>query len=486
VWAVGAATVLAGLLRLLGLTRQSMWVDEGSTIAFTQRGLDGMWHLLVDYESNALVYYLLVYPLARLDDSLASLRALSAIAGVLAVPALYWAARPLLARLPLLFACAALSLNSFAVTQSQYARAYALVMLASILSYGFLLRTRDEGGRRSLLLYALTVALVVYLNSLCGLLLLASQVLVPLARGRRAVGRWLLAVAGITVLVAPLAALTASAASGRDPFYWVDRPGLLEVARAQALIMGGPVAGACSLLLLAGALLHARRRLPRSMASALAHPATAVAGWAFAPIAVLLVISLAKPVFSDQYLTPAVPGLCLLLGLAIASLPRRAGVWSLGVLLAALAVGIVDHARRQYFEDWRAPIRQLTALREPGDPVIFDTQLGVVPAGYYDRAFTSPGGRLYVSEWKDSQVPADVTLLGNPLAHSGVAEGPPGVALVRRLSSQTGRLFLVVSHTNGQGDVLRQAGPQWLDAHCRTHVHRYKAVTLVAARACPA
>jgi mannosyltransferase len=483
--ALTGVTVVAALIRFLGLTRQSLWVDEASTIAFTQRGLHGMVSLLLDYEANALLYYLLVYPVTLLDEGLAPLRAVSALAGVLAIPALWWAARLLVPRPAALIACAALCLNAHAVTQSQNARPYAIITLAAILSFGFLTRACATGTRRQWLLYVLTTALVIYLNSLCGLLVLAAHVIIPLAAGRVRVRQWVIALAGVVVASLPLAYLTAAAASGRDPFYWVQRPGVFDLARAQALILGGPIAAACALVVLAWALVRVRHHVPRAPRVLVAHPAAPVVVWAFGPILLLFVLSLVRPVFSDTYLTVAVPGLCLLLGLAIVSLPRRASPWAAGIVLASLALGVAMHARTQYREDWRTPIRELAKQRAPGDPVLFDAVLGLVPAGYYDPALRAPDGRLFVSQWHDSPMPANVTALQNPNSYFGVPDGPPSVALVQRLAARTGRLFAVVSHTHGQGDVLREPGLAWIAGHCSTTVEHFKAVTFVAARACP-
>ena len=485
VLAVGGATLLAALIRLLGLGRQSLWVDEASTIAFTQRGLHGMLRLLVDYEANAILYYLLVYPITLVDGHVASLRALSAVAGVAAIPALYWAARPLAGRPAVVAGCAALCLNAYAVTQSQNARPYALVLLLTIVSYGFLARACARGERTHWWLYAATTVVVVYLNSLCGLLVLAAQLVVPLAAGRRTLRAWLTAVAGIVVACVPLAVLTVHAASHRDPFYWVKRPGPFELARAQALILGGPAAAAAAAAVLACALVLARRRLPRTLPGLIRHPGAPVVAWAFAPIVVLSLLSLARPVFSETYLTVAVPGLCLALGLAVASLPRRLAAVALVVVLGTLALGVALHARSQYREDWRTPIRQLAHERTAKDPVIFDSVVGLVPAGYYDASLRTGRDRLYVSQWHDAPLPAGVTALQNPDSYFGVPDGPPGVALVRRLAARTGKLFAVISHTTGQGDVLREPGFAWVAAHCTTVIRRYKAVTLVTAVECP-
>ena len=57
-------------------------------------------------------------------------------------------------------------------------------------------------------------------------------------------------------------------------------------------------------------------------------------------------------------------------------------------------------------------------------------------------------------------------MLGNPGSESGVPNGPPSTALVRRLAGRTGTLFLVLSHTTGQGDILHAPGLLWLEQNC--------------------
>jgi hypothetical protein len=308
---------------------------------------------------------------------------------------------------------------------------------------------------------------------------------VPLAGGRGTLRRWVWAVGAIVVASVPLAVLMARAASGRDPFYWETRPGIYELARAQALLFGGPASAVCSAVVLAAAVILARHRLPRTRTAILAHPATPVVAWAFAPIFVLFAISLVKPVFSEQYLTVAVPGLCLAIGLALTSLPARLRAGVAVIVLASLVGGIVLHAREQYREDWRTPIRKLAQLRSASDPVLFDSVLGLVPAGYYDSSLATSGNRFFVSQWHDGAMPANVTALQSPGAYFDVPDGPPSEQLVRRLAARTGSLFVVLSHDSGQGDVLREPGMAWVTSHCTATVQQYKAVTLVAARACP-
>ena len=87
-----AVTAIAVALRAGGLTFQGLDGDEGYSIALAQRSFADMLALF-GYEANGTLYSLLLWPLSRIDDSLAMLRAPAAAAGSLAVPALWWALR---------------------------------------------------------------------------------------------------------------------------------------------------------------------------------------------------------------------------------------------------------------------------------------------------------------------------------------------------------------------------------------------------------
>jgi hypothetical protein len=91
-WALASLTLLAAALRAPFLGFQPVWNDEAYSLALAQRDFGQMLHLF-KFEANGVLYELVVWPFVQLGQSPELLRAPALVAGVLAVPALWWAAR---------------------------------------------------------------------------------------------------------------------------------------------------------------------------------------------------------------------------------------------------------------------------------------------------------------------------------------------------------------------------------------------------------
>ncbi len=144
---VAALTVLALLLRLSSLSR-SLFTDEAYSLALAQRGFGHMFGLFA-YEANGTPYPIVLWPLIRIFGTSETLLRLPAVlAGTASVPALWWAARRYTTSAAALIAAALLAINPMAVFYSQFARPYALVMLAACLAFGALPRALERSARR--------------------------------------------------------------------------------------------------------------------------------------------------------------------------------------------------------------------------------------------------------------------------------------------------------------------------------------------------
>jgi hypothetical protein len=475
-------TAVGAALRFITIGRQSLYVDEASTLAFTQRDFGRMLHLLVHYEGNAFPYYILAFPLARIGDGLIALRVASAVAGVAAVVALPWAVRPLVDRRVALLGAAFLAVNAYAVSVSQAARAYGLVMLVPVLAYGFLLRALRTDGRWWAL-YILAMVLLFYLNTLSGGLLLVAQVAAPLQSGRRALRRWVAAAAVVVGSTVPLLIIAARIRAERDPFYWLHRPGIVDLMRGEAIVLGGAPSAAVAVCLIGAALVGSYGRW--NLRSVARSPFAVLAAWAFLPVVALFVFSLIQPSFSSQYLIVTVPGTSVLFALVLSRWGSTLARLGTGLVVLAALLTVVQHAHSQYREDWRAATRVAAQAHAAGEPVVFDTSLGLVPAGFYDAAFAAPDGRMVVYQWHDEPKPRGVFLLQNPNAYFGVPVGPPTVALVQRVTAATGRAVFVISHTVGQGNVATDVGLRWARSSCHVDDRHFKAVEVVLVSHCP-
>ncbi|MEB3359285.1 MAG: glycosyltransferase family 39 protein [Synechococcales bacterium] len=148
-------------------------------------GWDDTWRSLQTHPEHPPLYYLL----ARLwmswfGSSVAAVRSLSVLFGLLALPAMYWLARELFAQ-PLTpwVAIALFAVSPFQVLYAQEARQYSLWVLATLLASAALLRALRRPSPGRWLLYAATLMLNFY-TSLFSVLTVMAHGLYSLARNR--------------------------------------------------------------------------------------------------------------------------------------------------------------------------------------------------------------------------------------------------------------------------------------------------------------
>jgi mannosyltransferase len=127
---VAALTVLAAVLRFVGIGHQGFWFDEGNTALLVHFSPGKMLGLIPKTESTPPLYYCVAWVWARVFGyGEAGLRSLSALAGVATVPVAYGAARKLISERAGLVAAALTACNPFLIWYSQEARSYSLLVL---------------------------------------------------------------------------------------------------------------------------------------------------------------------------------------------------------------------------------------------------------------------------------------------------------------------------------------------------------------------
>lgn len=149
---VSGLTLLALLVRLVGLTSRPLWLDESFSAWFAERNWHYLWSVVPSFEPHPPFYYsLLKLWLAVAPDSAAGLRMLSVIFGIAAVPLIMAAAREQEVQAPsgqplVRLLCAGL-LASFApmlIAVDQEARPYPLLILGYSAAVLALLRLMRE------------------------------------------------------------------------------------------------------------------------------------------------------------------------------------------------------------------------------------------------------------------------------------------------------------------------------------------------------
>jgi mannosyltransferase len=204
VWLVLGGAVLAGaLLRFPFLGHQSFWLDETYTVAIVgQHSLTGVWRSVKETESTPPLYYLLTWSWTSLvgSGSEAAVRATSATAGVLSVPAGFVAVRRLVGEKVALGVAWLCATSPLLIWYSLDARAYSLLVLFSMLSVWAFASLLERPTARRWMLWALAGAACLWTHYY-SVFLLAGEIAVIIWR-RPELRR---AVAGSAALTAMLA-----------------------------------------------------------------------------------------------------------------------------------------------------------------------------------------------------------------------------------------------------------------------------------------
>ncbi len=493
---IAGLTVLALLLRLTSLSR-SLFTDEAYSLALAQRGFGHMLGLF-GYEANGTPYPIVLWPLIRIFGTSETLLRLPAVAaGTASVPALWWAARRYTSSTAALLAAALLAVNPMAVFYSQFARPYALVVLAACLAFGALPRALEHGARRGAWAgYVLAMALLAYCDILAAPIAIPVQALIAWRAGRDAFRRWVVSLGALLACCVPLLIAAAIAHGRRNALYWLPKPDRSLVTLAVQEFTGGfsgvsavrwatVAAGA----VLVGAALWSLRRA-RSAAESRAAMLTGI-GWGIAPPVLLLVVSFARPLFWPRYAIVALPGLCLLFAVAGARLwaSRRGLIAAVGCLavigLASLFADLRQRDKLQ--ENWPPSAAWLKAERSASQPIILDNMLLLPVLGYYDPAFRAPGGEVVVQEWHDRPLPTHVIGFKDPGGYGAVPDGPPSAAEIAALARRGGgTVWMLAAEYDKelQGDPRSGAAVAWAKAHCAVQIRESVGVWLMRASTC--
>ncbi|HTA05754.1 MAG TPA: hypothetical protein VK774_05270, partial [Solirubrobacteraceae bacterium] len=216
------------------------------------------------------------------------------------------------------------------------------------------------------------------------------------------------------------------------------------------------------------------------------------------PIALLLIVSAAYPLFWPRYAILALPGLCLLAALAAERLSRdRAGVTIAGCCLAALvAVGLYADAKQvdSVQQEWRPTMSWLHNSRRVGEPLVLDSVLALPSVGYYDHQLRARDGDLIVQEWHDTPLPANFTGYKDPTGYGRALNGPPSLARTRSAALAAGGnvwfVFTEYSHDEQGyaelGHEEQMAVTRWAQANCHVQVRTSVGVEVVHATGCRA
>lgn len=405
---LAAVLLVAAALRFYGLDGQSLWNDELNTWGETQAASSGEVIARV-YEGGIGVhppgYFLLIYySQMLLGDGEWALRLPSAIAGTLAVGAIYALGRKLYGPWTGVLAAAMLAVMRTPIERAQEARMYSFVLLFAILTALFMasvVRDMSVGGRGRINLRAIpAVGYVLCYTHYFGVYLVGMELaalgafaLTRRDRGHSVGGAALLGVSVLLVYSPWVSRFAERYFMGSQQIKFIDRPGGLAEEFWSFLrgIFGSSdllaaVMACLYVVLLAGLLLAVKTGLsPERRADGW------LLGWLFVPFLGAYAISLVgTPVLVDRYLLVILPAAYLLAARAMTSLPIDPVIsfTVFGTFIVALAGYLVVGA--DFYEPRRTELREASewAMQRGGEGSTYGYCAGVriEYMNYYGRS----------------------------------------------------------------------------------------------------
>jgi 4-amino-4-deoxy-L-arabinose transferase-like glycosyltransferase len=441
-----AAITLGVYLRLAGINSKSLWLDEVMTV--DDVNMPTLAAMFSHFKNLPLppLYYISLWTWVGfwgLND--VSIRSLSTVSGLLALPVMYLTWRPLLGPRAMAWAMALLALNSYHIAYSQDAKMYSMVWLLAIASSGCFLNAVSGRPRRAgwLIGYGISTACLPMVSYVGIVPLLVQGIygaaLLVLSPRRR----WLVMDAAVTASIAFVpttlySPIAVSAASGRYSITWIPEVTWARVPAelyrfVGALLLGYrpsgekpagwglPLAGvygpcvAVATVVLASTLARCLGRLRAELSADPegAEPTSApgrvdatpagviayLALWFLAPVVGALVFSLT--VYSlwgvPRYLFAVAPALLIWLSAALGDMRRERLALGLGMGLLAVNLTVVAFGQVHYTRvPWREMARTIedlaatfaclevsTGAKRGGDPGA-STDMAICSIGSHD------------------------------------------------------------------------------------------------------
>lgn len=397
-WAVVGLTAQAFGLFLLGIGRDSLWMDEMSTLITMEGGLPEAVRASMHVHNHPPLYFVLLWLWSAVaGTSDAVLRLPSAIFMAACVPLLHKMARQAAGSWAGFFACQLFMLSPVALRYAQEARPYALYCFLSLVSLHLLLRLLDHRGlldrsavaepaaskrlpaRREFAAYGVATLAMCATHPYAAFAVAAHIVVVgALGAGlRKAFARtW----AGVLLCLLPLAVAFAVESWRMTHFLTTPEvelwpgPGLGELLGLAPRLAFGPTtlwstAATATAALALAAFLHRSVRAPESR---LRIVGTAVYAALTLLLPMLVTVLYTANIYALRYFIASMPAV-VLLGVSVfyRGAPRRLGTHALCGLLLVLAVpGAVDYHRTPQRIQWKEAASFVEARLAANDAVL--------------------------------------------------------------------------------------------------------------------
>ncbi|MCZ7530353.1 MAG: glycosyltransferase family 39 protein [Acidimicrobiia bacterium] len=381
---VSVVTLCAALITLPFTGGRSLWQDESVSVMLARLDWASFTDIVTAREGNMGLHSLLLRGWVSLGSDEVTVRVLSVLLALAAVPVFYLLVVRLFGTRTALLATPLLVVNGMFVQYAQEARGYSLLLLVVTSSSYLFVRGVEQPTRAVWLGYAVAAALGLYAHYLGALVPVAHAAsLLFLPRARIPWHRLAEAAALLLVLVTPLVVLVTGAQSAGLEWAAESAAGRAVEGVRDLLPRSVGAVLAVAAIVFVGVVVARLRRQDRIGTSMSSWKLAFVVSWLVVPILLIGFVSyLYKPLLVVRYFIIVLPPLVALVAWAVTRLRRRAFVLAVTTVLVISAGTAAVWYRNPEVEDWRGVTSYLADEARPGDGVLLTPPFVRVPFEY--------------------------------------------------------------------------------------------------------
>jgi mannosyltransferase len=411
---------IAFVIRLNGLTFQSLWRDEVDAICFAQAPLlkelpqttlsftptcpPNIPELAEAFKQpgfNGQLYFLILRSAIGLwGYSEFALRFFSLLCGVISVALIIALGTRWFNRAVGLIAGALLAFSAYQVWYSQEAKMYTLITLLALASIYFLRRAVEEGRLRFWIGVVVCTLLAMGSHILAALLIPVQAIMFLLwwPYSRRHLLAGLIALGCVMLPYVSVGwervQLIFQAAETGFTRYTLGEMlgvlgraytgGILNTSGEQWLLI---VTGAAAALAIFGLISIDTPPRPPSIPDRIL-TRLSVAAWALIPVVAIALISINRPLFTDRYVIWVQPAFYLAVALGVYALWKwfkPLAMIAFAALIVLNSVGVITQATTPFKSDFRSAAHTIAQQIQPGDVVVFQIPYVQYTFDYYFR-----------------------------------------------------------------------------------------------------
>jgi 4-amino-4-deoxy-L-arabinose transferase-like glycosyltransferase len=401
--------LVAFILRIKGLTRQSLWLDELHTMNEADPSIS--WAEMFRYLKCCDPHPPLQFILARLSFGIFghtefTARILSVVAGTVSVYAMYLLGKALLSRRLGLIAATLTCVNYYNLFYSQEARCYIFAFLFAALSFTWFIKMMKQPGRNNMILYAAFTLCLLY-SHYYSLFVLASQVLLLIlflflesGKERKSLLKWF-SFSGLIIIIGYLPWLPFLKTTAELKSFWITNipPTFLQdfffEYFGNAAILKPFLLLLVFLFVVRVSLHIAREKTPRH--NPLVFGFVMIIAWYLTVLLVPYIRSLlVVPMLYPRYTIVALPAVLLLLAYSIELFNNTLLRSVMLVLFVVLSLGHLFFVQKYYKEVSKTQFREMTDYIVKENPSNFPVinQSTSWHQGYYLKKMNSSAAVL--------------------------------------------------------------------------------------------